>query len=214
MRRCACRIADRREGAHLVRRGQHADRVEKGAAQELGVAAGVGRVDAEDAELGEHVVVDEVVAAGEAGRIDRLLERGGDDDDGDERLEGGADGGFAVADDADLAEGVHVGHAGVVGIEPRQPGHVARVAVAEFGPDGQLQLVARFHRAVAGDDLQLLQYRFVLERAGRPRESSRAARGRAGRRRRRLCRPHEGPSRRACAAASSPPARRGRCGGR
>ena len=72
------------ERPHFGGRRQHADGIEEGAAQELGVRAQVRRLDAQDAELLEHVLINEIVARGQSGRIDGLLERRRDNDDGDQ----------------------------------------------------------------------------------------------------------------------------------
>src|SRR5262249_31225676 len=82
------------------------------------------------------------------------------------RLKGGADRRFAGTQHADLAEGIDGGHAGVVRVEPAQPGDVAPVALLELRADEELLPLARLERAVSGQHLQSLRQGFVLPRTG------------------------------------------------
>ena len=101
------------ERLDLVGRGQDADRVEVGAADELGVGAGLGRADPHPVQLGEDRLVDHVVLRDlgdlEAGDLDQV----GEPDVGDEVEVVGDDRDLAAGLEGDVAVGVDVGDLGV-----------------------------------------------------------------------------------------------------
>src|SRR6185437_7487254 len=148
----------REKRPHFGRRRQHADGIEEGAAQELGIAAQVRRFDAQNTELIEHMLIDKIVTRCQARRIDGLLERSGEDDDGDESLEANADGRLTVATNTHETIGVNLGHAGIVGVELAQPSHIAPLAVAVLGAHEELLLLSRPQGAVAGQDDELAHF--------------------------------------------------------
>ena len=137
------RLSGRRSSRNaddLFGRGDQADHVEVNAAAEHGVAAQLRRRDAQQFQLGEDVLVDEVVL----GRIDpdqprhRLAED--ETAGGDEVLEGDQDGRLAplLLDDAALVVDARDG--GVGRAVAGQARHVAGRAVGETRPDDELLL--------------------------------------------------------------------------
>ncbi len=75
------------EGLHFRGRRQDADGVEEGPAEELAVGAKVRWLDAQSGELGEDVLIDEVVLLRQPFRRDRPIVRCRNDDDGHLGLE-------------------------------------------------------------------------------------------------------------------------------